>query len=68
MESDLKKDIIECDLGFKPIWDRLDNVKASRIKYNIKGLNYDNHSNYDELMNKVIDTAVKMRDTFKKYI
>lgn len=64
----LKKDIIENDLGFKLIWDRLDNGKASRIKYNIKGLNYDNHSNYDELMNKVIDTAIKMRDTFKKYI
>ena len=63
-----KKEIIENDLGFKLIWDRLDNGKASRIKYNIKGLNYDNHSNYDELMNKVIDTAVKMRDTFKKYI
>lgn len=63
-----KKDIIENDLGFKLIWDRLDNGKASRIKYNIKGLNYDNHSNYDELMNKVIDTAVKMRDTFKKYV
>lgn len=63
-----KKDIIENDLGFKLIWDRLDNGKASRIKYNIKGLNYDNHSNYDELMNKVIDTAIKMRDTFKKYV
>lgn len=63
-----KKDVIENDLGFKLIWDRLDNGKASRIKYNIRGLNYDNHSNYDELMNKVIDTAVKMRDTFKKYI
>ena len=63
-----KKDIIENDLGFKLIWDRLDNGTASRIKYNIKGLNYDNHSNYDELMNKVIDTAVKMRDTFKKYV
>lgn len=63
-----KKNIIENDLGFKLIWDRIDNGKASRIKYNIKGLNYDNHSNYDELMNKVIDTAVKMRDTFKKYI
>lgn len=63
-----KKDIIENDLGFKLIWDRLDNGKASRIKYKIKGLNYDNHSNYDELMNKVIDTAIKMRDTFKKYI
>lgn len=63
-----RKDIIENDLGFKLIWDRLDNGKASRIKYKIKGLNYDNHSNYDELMNKVIDTAIKMRDTFKKYI
>lgn len=63
-----KKDIIENDLGFKLIWDRLDNGKASRIKYKIKGLNYDNHSNYDELMNKVIDTAIKMRDTFKKYV
>lgn len=63
-----KKDIIENDLGFKLIWDRLDNGKASRIKYKIKGLNYDNHSNYDELMNKVIDTAIMMRDTFKKYI
>lgn len=63
-----KKDIIENDLGFNLIWDRLDNGKASRIKYKIKGLNYDNHSNYDELMNQVIDTAIKMRDTFKKYI
>ena len=63
-----RKDIIENDLGFKLIWDRLDNGKASRIKYKIKGLNYENHSNYDELMNQVIDTAIKMRDTFKKYI
>jgi len=63
-----RKDIIENDLGFKLIWDRLDNGKASRIKYKIKGLNYDNHSNYDELMNQVIDTTIKMRDTFKKYI
>ena len=32
------------------------------------GLNFDNHSNYDELMNKTIDLAVLMRNTFKKYI
>ena len=63
-----KKDIIEQELGFKLIWDRLDNGKASRIKYNLKGLNFDNHSNYDDLMNKMIDVSVKMRDTFKKYI
>lgn len=63
-----KKDIIESELGYKLIWDRLDNGKASRIKYNIKGLNFDNHSNYQELMEKIIDNAVKMRDVFKKYI
>ena len=27
-----------------------------------------NHSNYDELIDKAINSAVKMRDTFKKYI
>ena len=35
-----KKDIIEQELGFKLIWDRLDNGKASRIKYNLKSHNY----------------------------
>ena len=50
-----KKDIIEKDLGFKLDWRRLDNSKASRIFYSIKGLNFDDHSNYNELMNKTID-------------
>lgn len=63
-----KKDDIEKDLGFKLDWRRLDNSKASRIFYSIKGLNFDDHSNYNELMNKTIDLAVLMRDTFKKYI
>ena len=63
-----KKDIIEKDLGLKLDWRRLDNSKASRIFYSIKGLNFDDHSNYNELMNKTIDLAVLMRDTFKKYI
>lgn len=62
------KEQIESELGFKMTWDRLDNSKASRIKYGIKGLNFDDHSNYDDLMNKIIDIAVKMRDVFKKYI
>ena len=34
----------------------------------IKGLNFDNHSNYNDLMNKTIDSVVLTRDTFKKYI
>ena len=63
-----RKEDIENDLGFKLDWRRLDNSKASRIIYRIKGLNFDDHSNYNELMNKTIDLAVLMRDTFKKYI
>lgn len=62
------KEEIESALGFELIWDRLDGKKASRIKYRIEGLNFDDHSNYNELMNLTIDVAVKMRDTFKKYI
>ena len=63
-----KKDEIESNLGFKLDWRRLNNSKASRIVTFIKSLNFDNHSNYNELMNKTIDLAVLMRDTFKKYI
>lgn len=63
-----RKDEIENDLGFKLDWRRLNNSKASRIVTFIKGLNFDDHSNYNELMNKTIDLAVLMRDIFKKYI
>lgn len=62
------KEKIETELGFKLEWRRLDNNKASRIIYHIKDLNFDNHSNYNELMNRTIDIVVALRDTFKKYI
>ena len=63
-----KKDIIESELGFKLVWVRLDNGKASRIKYRIKGLNFDDHSNYEELMKEIIDKVIIMRSVFKKYM
>ena len=59
---------IEKDLGFELIWDRLDGNKVSRIKYRISGLDFDDHSNYDELMNQTIDIAVKLRDVFRRYM
>lgn len=63
-----KKDIFEKELGFSFEWMRLDNKKASRIISKIDGLDFDNHSNYDELMNEAINRAVIMRDVFKKII
>ena len=62
------KDEIEAKLELQLDWARLDNSKASRIKTSISGLDFDDHSNYEELMNESIDMAVKFRDVFKKYI
>ena len=61
-------DEIEKDLGFKMDWQRLDDKKASRIIYYILGLDFNNHKNYNDLIDEVIDKAVKIRTVFKKYI
>lgn len=59
---------IQSILGFNMDWQRLDNKKASRIIYYIEGLDFDNHENYEKLINEVIDKTVKMRKVFKEYI
>ena len=58
-------EIIEKELGFEVDWQRLDNAKASRILYKISGLNFDDHSNYDALIEEAIDKVLIMRDVFK---
>ena len=62
------KEKIENQLGFSMDWNRLDNKKASSIRYYLPGLNFDDHSNYSELMGEMVDIAVKMRDVFRQYI
>lgn len=59
---------IESVLGFKLDWQRLDGKKASRVLLEINGLNFDDTSNYSELMVEIIAKAVKMRDVFSKYV
>ena len=63
-----KKDVIEKQTGMAFCWERLDSKKASRIKYSIPGLDFDDHSNYHNLMVEVIDKVMTMRTVFKKYI
>lgn len=63
-----QKDEIEEKLGLQPDWQRLDGKKASRVLYRMPGLNFDDHSNYDQLMNEMIDKAVLFAKVFKKYI
>lgn len=59
---------IESELNMNFEWERLDKKKASRIKYAIPGLNFEDQSNYGELMDKVIECVLKMKDTFQKRI
>ena len=59
---------IENELGFSMEWMRLDHKKASRIICYIEGLDFDNHENYDELMNEVIDKVIVVRNVFRKYL
>ena len=59
---------MESKLGFELDWQRLDGKKASRIIYRIPGLNFDDHSNYDALMNDIIDKVILFVKVFKKYV
>lgn len=62
------KEEIEKELTFALDWQRLDNKKASRIKHYINGLNFDDHSNYNELMLEIIEKVKIMKKVFTKYI
>jgi hypothetical protein len=63
-----RKTEIETETGLGFDWQRLDNRKASRIIYKIQGLNFDDHSNYNTLMEDIIEKAIVMRKVFKKYV
>ena len=59
---------INAEFDFELDWQRLDKNKFSRIKSTIPGLDFDNPSNYRDLMNETINRIIKMRDVFKKYM
>lgn len=63
-----KKEEIEAELNIQLEWQRLDEKKASRILYYIDGLNFDDHSNYNELMNTIVDKVIDMKKVFPKYM
>ena len=62
------RESIEAETKMKFDWERLDTKKASRIKHSIKGLDFDDHSNYHVLMEEVINKVLVLRERFKQYI
>ncbi|MBR0413589.1 MAG: DUF4268 domain-containing protein [Clostridia bacterium] len=63
-----KKEEIESALETNINWYRIDNKKASCICLDIPNLNFDDQSNYPQLMNESIDWVVKFRSVFSKYL
>lgn len=61
------KNEIEAIIGKELLWQRLDEKKAARISININGLDFNDKSNYTELMNQAIDLLVLFRKAFKPY-
>lgn len=59
---------IEEAAGLSLKWERLDNKKASLFCTDIKGLNFNNQSNYDELMDKTIDYVLRLRAAVTLYL
>lgn len=59
---------IESKITYQLNWQRIDSKKASCICTYIDGLDFDNQSNYDELMNKAINMVIEFRKVFKDYI
>ncbi|WP_177197473.1 DUF4268 domain-containing protein [Pseudobutyrivibrio sp. OR37] len=64
----LQKEEIDEKLGLHPDWQRLDGKKAARILYRMPGLDFEDHSNYESLMNEMIDKAALFAKVFKKYV
>lgn len=61
------KDEIENVMGEELIWLRLDNKKSSRISLKIDGLNFNDSTNYKELMNITIDKVLLFKKAFKNF-
>ena len=62
------KELIEAEIGMSLEWDRMEGKKASVICTYIPNLNFNNHDNYLELMDKSIDLVLAFREAFSPFI
>ena len=49
-------------------WKNIDSLKQSEIIYEILGLNFDDDSNYDDLMHDTLENLVRLKDIYIKYL
>lgn len=62
------KEAIEQAAGIHFYWERLDNKKASLVCTYINGLDFNNQTNYPELMQKSIEKVLMFKRVFMPYL
>lgn len=62
------KNDIERDVMYPLIWKNLDSLKQSEVILEILGLNFDDDSNYDDLMHDTLENLVRLKDIYIKYL
>ena len=62
------KDDIEKDVMYPLIWKNIDSLKQSEVILEIPGLNFDDDSNYDDLMHDTLENIVRLKDIYIKYL
>ena len=59
---------IEEFFGDKLVWDRLDDKKATRIKYQLDGVNLYDENDWDKMMEFMTDSMIRLHHAFEEYI
>lgn len=62
------KDTLEASLGLTLEWARMDDQVTSRIKIEKKGLNVNNRDDWEAMILFLVDTGIRLHQTFKEPI
>jgi hypothetical protein len=63
-----EKEEIEKEIGYKLTWERLDEKRASRIKYELEGVNIDIEEDWNKMIDFLIENSEKFEKVFSKRI
>lgn len=63
-----EKEEIETELGYNLTWERLDDKKASRIKYEMVDVNINNEEDWGKMISFLIENVIKFEIVFSKRI
>ena len=63
-----KKDEVEIRFGALLDWQRMDDKRASRVRYLIEGSGLENKESWPELHEQMIDAMIRLTNAFKPEI